>query len=759
MAISYTPDQQAYKEMTPFRRFVLQSFPWIDSNFDALTNYELMGKIIEYLNDIISNENAVQSNVTALYNAFVSLQSYVNNYFDNLDVQDEINAKLDSMAQDGSLTTLIGEYVTPYIDAQNTRIANVENELSSVASGSPAGVYATTTALASADPDHSKIYLVTADGKWYYHNGTTWTAGGTYQSTGVSDFSIDYSKILDIPNSTILVNWIDGGICSQNNSLGEGFITTSTDYKRSEPIPLKKGMILSYDCNVDNTMNILSKVDSSNAFISTLKIGNDRGTYRYIATDETEYVCITIKAASASASYISVYDPNYKFVKTENKKTIPFSIGGYVASINNTFANPGNVVNNQPATSTALNNRYLRTDFIKLKQGNILKIKAQTPATVNVISVFNTQMQYVSGIVGKANAKFNDYNYVAENDCYVIVSNDITLIPNSSIYFYENYDEYENDEITWNNFFVLNNTITFTSGSTNYMNTNEILLRKGDVLDFYTGTTTDNAYKLSIWKNGVNTSGIIQNNTNSQSQYYQKSLRTGYVATEDCFVRVMNKFDYVSSNDIEIAIYKFKDVENANIYNKIISVIGDSYVANQSQNIGLTWHSRIASKYGSKYNNYGINGNGLVTPDGTGIPVVDRTDDIASNSDIVIVVGGKNDYNQQISINDFKTGLKTICSDLIDRFYDKKIIFFTPWNSYGQNDSANIKLVEYVDAIKECCGEYSIPVYDSFHDSNMYMWLSDFHTDFTQGANDISHLNKNGHLRFMNQAEKFILTL
>ena len=64
MSISYIPDQQSYKEMTPFRRFVLQSFPWIDSNFDALTNYELMGKIIEYLNDVIDNENALESNMS-----------------------------------------------------------------------------------------------------------------------------------------------------------------------------------------------------------------------------------------------------------------------------------------------------------------------------------------------------------------------------------------------------------------------------------------------------------------------------------------------------------------------------------------------------------------------------------------------------------------------------------------------------------------------------------------------------------------------
>ena len=107
MSISYIPEQQSYKEITPFRRFVLQSFPWINETFDALTNYELMGKIIEYLNTIISNENTVQSNVTELYNAFVELY----NYFNNLDVQDEINNKLDSMVEDGTLQEIIASYL------------------------------------------------------------------------------------------------------------------------------------------------------------------------------------------------------------------------------------------------------------------------------------------------------------------------------------------------------------------------------------------------------------------------------------------------------------------------------------------------------------------------------------------------------------------------------------------------------------------------------------------------------------------------
>ena len=47
---------------------------------------------------------------------------------------------------------------------QSTTLTNLQSQVSSLASGGPAGVYATIAALTSADPDHSKIYIVTANG-------------------------------------------------------------------------------------------------------------------------------------------------------------------------------------------------------------------------------------------------------------------------------------------------------------------------------------------------------------------------------------------------------------------------------------------------------------------------------------------------------------------------------------------------------------------------------------------------------------------
>ena len=90
-----------------FRRCVLQNFPFIEQDFDALTDYALLCKVVEYLNKVITaiNENSAQ--VEALTVAFNNLKSYVDHYFDNLDVQEEINNKLDSMALDGTLSNII----------------------------------------------------------------------------------------------------------------------------------------------------------------------------------------------------------------------------------------------------------------------------------------------------------------------------------------------------------------------------------------------------------------------------------------------------------------------------------------------------------------------------------------------------------------------------------------------------------------------------------------------------------------------------
>lgn len=118
----------------------LTNFPYIEKDFDALTDYELLCLVVKYLNDVIANSNEQNTSITNLYNAFLELQTYMNesvqeledewndktdeleqaftdlnnyvaNYFANLDVQDEIDNKLDEYVEDGTLEHIIASYL------------------------------------------------------------------------------------------------------------------------------------------------------------------------------------------------------------------------------------------------------------------------------------------------------------------------------------------------------------------------------------------------------------------------------------------------------------------------------------------------------------------------------------------------------------------------------------------------------------------------------------------------------------------------
>ena len=74
----------------------------------SLTYEEQIIAIGHYLEETVIpalNNNAEA--VAELQSLFVQLKDYVENYFTNLDVQEEINNKLDNMAQSGELAELI----------------------------------------------------------------------------------------------------------------------------------------------------------------------------------------------------------------------------------------------------------------------------------------------------------------------------------------------------------------------------------------------------------------------------------------------------------------------------------------------------------------------------------------------------------------------------------------------------------------------------------------------------------------------------
>ena len=108
------------------------------SNFHELNQDWFLNEF----NKVLKEWADMKKSFTDLNQAFNDLRNYVNNYFKNLNVQKEIDKKLDEMAKDGSLYDIIRKYSDPIVNKQNEKLSVLENRMntfSSLPSGSTNG--------------------------------------------------------------------------------------------------------------------------------------------------------------------------------------------------------------------------------------------------------------------------------------------------------------------------------------------------------------------------------------------------------------------------------------------------------------------------------------------------------------------------------------------------------------------------------------------------------------------------------------------
>lgn len=289
-----------YKNIPKFKGWVLQNFPFIEADFDALTNYELYCKVVEYLNQVIANNNLMVENIEA-----------INNYFNSLDVQEEIDNALNRLVEEGYFDELINSLFTNYENEINTRLNNYENstntrlnnyesavntqiqnqnnninqkfteqnqvlstietQVRNISSGAPIPVTST-----SDMTNTSKIYVNTTDGKWYYYDGDSWEIGGTYQSTGIGLGEIKLNNLENALQSGILAyDGIPGAITTEGaiytGNVGQTATLTQLSSYRVGEVSVVEGDLVAfnfviYDSNYGNNALALV-VDSNNTII------------------------------------------------------------------------------------------------------------------------------------------------------------------------------------------------------------------------------------------------------------------------------------------------------------------------------------------------------------------------------------------------------------------------------------------------------------------------------------------------------------
>ena len=151
----------------PFRVFCQKVIPLA---FDESMSYlELLYALLHYLKEtVIPAVNNNADAVEELQNLYVELKNYADNYFKNLDVQDEINNKLDEMAQDGTLQEIIAKYLNTKSLLGFDNVSNMINSENLIE-----GSYAQTFGFHNINDGGSKKYKIIKEQNAQNVNGRT----------------------------------------------------------------------------------------------------------------------------------------------------------------------------------------------------------------------------------------------------------------------------------------------------------------------------------------------------------------------------------------------------------------------------------------------------------------------------------------------------------------------------------------------------------------------------------------------------------
>ena len=149
--MSFNPDPindgATIAKPSPFIAFTQKVIP---ATFDQSLSYqEALYALLDYLKNQVVNAINQNAEITDKQTKIITeLTDYVNNYFDNLDIQEEINNKLDEMVTDGTLDRIINQEIFGEL---NQDIQEVASDVTSIGSATSSNRDAITSLSNSVD--------------------------------------------------------------------------------------------------------------------------------------------------------------------------------------------------------------------------------------------------------------------------------------------------------------------------------------------------------------------------------------------------------------------------------------------------------------------------------------------------------------------------------------------------------------------------------------------------------------------------------
>ena len=306
---------------------------------------------------------------------------------------DSIPLAVDSDYVDVNGSTLTNELANKAsTEFVNSNINNLNNKIKSLASGSPLVASSISEMI-----DTSKIYVNTTDGNWYYYDGNNWEIGGIYQSTSISEDSINEGNfIYNIQNN--ICNYDDGllsDITTEDKLLkiigSEINIIEKPTYNcKLLSLNVNPGEFYTVECNVVNDSPQVTFVDEFDKLISYINLVETTDNYKISFIVPSKAVKMYINSryyrkTRISKLSISSLNDNINTTK-EIKQTF-----SNIATTENITEKLNKIANKFYNVISDRFEDYPYSDCyeIECKKGDIFRITSKVVGNMSIYSIFN----------------------------------------------------------------------------------------------------------------------------------------------------------------------------------------------------------------------------------------------------------------------------------------------------------------------------------------------------------------------------------
>lgn len=233
------------------------------------------------------------------------------------------------------------------------------------------------------------------------------------------------------------------------------------------------------------------------------------------------------------------------------------------------------------------------------------------------------------------------------------------------------------------------------------------------------------------------------------------------------------------------------EVYYSNLEGVTLSAVGDSYFDGVATKIGQEniWVNLLGEKYGMTYKVDGVGGATVSDARSDREPVCERYQNILENSNIVLLEGGRNDYNisgvgnnitlpdsvkqdaanngvdVQVPLGDinstdvqtFMGAWNVIIEGVKEKCPDAMIVIISPWN-FSDKTSKPITRAQYINAMKQLAKKHGVYFIDASDTelTGVNMQSAEFRAEYCIAAGDESHLNAKGMAMVLSKFEKIL---